>query len=256
MRELLADGERALLERFAHSHVLLGFDFDGTLAPLCASPDDARLRPRTRARLERLCELYPCAVLSGRSLADLRGRLEGLPLVAVVGNHGLEPHPDAEAFARLVQRWVPLLRARLAGFDGVVVEDKRFSLAIHHRAAKEPRRALAAIHEAIAALGPVRSFGGKKVLNVLPPDAPHKGDALWAILQRTRCDTAMFVGDDLTDEHVFQMACPRPLLGVRVGKSRASKASHHLRDQAQVDRLLDTLIALRRDAGPVRFLVR
>jgi trehalose 6-phosphate phosphatase len=65
---------------------------------------------------------------------------------------------------------------------------------------------------------------------------------------RLGCDTALFVGDDDTDEDVFALDRPGRLLGIRVGRTPASQAPYCLRDQREIDDLLDRLIALRRDA--------
>src|SRR6185295_11415249 len=91
MRHILARLHRPLLEQFAWSQVLVAFDFDGTLAPIVADPTAAAMAPSTRRLFREVAALYPCAVISGRSRADLAGRLRGVPLREIVGNHGLEP---------------------------------------------------------------------------------------------------------------------------------------------------------------------
>jgi trehalose 6-phosphate phosphatase len=90
-------------------------------------------------------------------------------------------------------------------------------------------------------------IGGKLVVNVLPPGAPHKGVALERERHRLGCDTALFVGDDETDEDVFALDRPGRLVTVRVGRARATQASYCLRGQAEIDRLLGRLIALREE---------
>ena len=59
MKHILARGNRSLLAQFAWSNVLLGFDFDGTLAPIVSDPAKAQLRAKTRALLGKVCGLYP-----------------------------------------------------------------------------------------------------------------------------------------------------------------------------------------------------
>jgi trehalose 6-phosphate phosphatase len=245
MQDLLARGRAEVLAQLAHSKVLLAFDFDGTLAPIVPEPNDARMRPRTRALLARVCELYPCAVVSGRSRRDLRPRLGGALFRAVVGNHGLEPWAGSEVYVRRVQRWLPGLREALADFKGVVIEDKFYSVAVHYRHSRQKRKARAAIFEAAAAIGTVRVIGGHQVVNLLPEGAPHKGIAVRSIRDRLGCDTVFFIGDDETDEDVFGLDDPGRLLGVRVGRSPRSRASFFIRDQRKVDALLATMIALR-----------
>ena len=60
------------------------------------------------------------------------------------------------------------------------------------------------------------------------------------------CDTAIYVGDDDTDEDAFKADGMGRLLSVRVGRKRASAASYFIRSQAEIDRLLFQLVRLRR----------
>lgn len=247
MKHILAPAQRELLAQLSWSNTLLGFDFDGTLAPIVTDPLRANLRPGTRRLLAELCGLYPCVVISGRSVEDLAPRLAGVPLRALVGNHGLEPWKATEEMRRRVASWRRRLGPRLLGLQGVELEDKTYSLAIHLRRARAKKAARAAILEALGTLGPARLVGGKQVINVLPPGAPHKGLALERERERWGCDTAFFLGDDETDEDVFAMGTPGRLFCVRVGAVRGSHAAYCLKSQLEIDGLLDRLIALRKD---------
>ena len=235
-----------VLTRLAWADVLLAFDFDGTLAPIVEARDDARMRARTRSLLGRVSARYPCAVISGRGRDDVARRLEGITVPYVIGNHGLEPGQRLEAFAREVDLIRPLLEASLQDQGGVDIEDKRYSLAIHYRRARAKREARARIRAAIESLPvEVRVIAGKLVINVLPKGAPNKGDALLAVRAQARADVALYVGDDVTDEDVFELDQPGRLVSVRVGRSRTSAASYFLRDQREMDALLERLVALR-----------
>ena len=245
MRDLLSRRHRDVLRQFAWSNVLLAFDFDGTLAPIVAEPDRATMRPMTRRLLESAAERYPIVVISGRTRADTRGRLHGIGVRQVIGNHGIEPLHATDRIARQVQEWLPSLRARLARFKGVRIEDKDFSVAVHYRLSRRKRAARAAILAAAASFQDVRVIGGKLVVNILPNGAPHKGMALERAREEFRCDTAIYVGDDETDEDVFTLDQPGRLLSVRIGARRSSAASYFVRNQAAIDRLLQSLIALR-----------
>lgn len=246
MRRLLAPDAAAVLESFARSRLLLAFDFDGTLAPIVADREAAAMRASTRRLLAEACARYPCAVISGRAVADVRARLEGVGVGFVVGNHGVEPGPTAEGCEADVRALVPWLRRALDGVDGVDLEDKRFSVALHYRDARRRRDARAAIERALAAAPvPVRQVGGKLVVNALPERAANKGDALFELRAKAGADAALYVGDDVTDEDVFAHDQPGRLLSVRVGASRASAAPYFLRDQREVDALLARLVALR-----------
>jgi trehalose 6-phosphate phosphatase len=230
---------------FALSNVLVVFDYDGTLAPIAPTPGKARMRASTRRLLKRAATIYPCVVISGRALADVSRRLAGVPLWTVAGNHGVEPWGAAGSYAARVRRWTDILGRRLAARSGVVVENKRYSLAVHYRNAGNRRRARQAIEDAIADIRGARIVGGKAAVNLVPRGAPHKGIALERARRLLACDTAVYVGDDDTDEDAFRAAPSTRLLSIRVGRARRTRAGHYLRNQAEVDELLEALIALR-----------
>ena len=256
MKHILAPAQREILAQLAFSNVLLGFDFDGTLAPIVADPARAAMRATTRRLFAGLCECYPCVVISGRSLADLGPRLEGVALRAAIGNHGLEPWRASPSLRRLVARWKLSHSATVAQLPGVELEDKTFSLALHLRRSRSKKAARVALEAAIERLGPVRIVGGKQVINVLPEEAPHKGLALERERRHAGCDTAFFLGDDTTDEDVFAMSRPGFLFSVRVGAVQGSHAAYCLKSQREVDVLLKRLLDLRRDAGVLRSKAR
>jgi len=245
VKAILSPRQRGLLEQFACSRVLLAFDFDGTLAPIAADRERAWMRARTRARMAAVTERYPAIVISGRSRADVLRRLAGSGVQGVLGNHGSEPCEGSARLETLVHGWTPLLAARLARWPGVQIEDKGLSLAIHYRQSRAKTRARAAILQAAKKLGEVRVLGGKQVVNILPKGAPHKGLALERELRARGCDTAIYVGDDETDEDVFGLDQPGRLLAIRVGASRSSLAPYFLRAQCEIDELLRVLAVLR-----------
>lgn len=246
MKRLLARGNVDTLADLAASRVLLAFDFDGTLAPIVADRDRAKMRAHTAGLLRRVCTLYPCAVISGRSGADVTQRLQGAKARYVVGNHGLETGSNLSELRREVGRARRLLEVALARCPGVDLEDKRYSLAVHYRRSPDKRAARASIHRAVAAL-PVRlrTVLGKLVVNLVPERAPNKGDALVQLCAAEGVTRALFVGDDVTDEDVFELDQPGRLVGVRIGASKRSAAEYFLRDQREVDVLLATLADLR-----------
>ena len=253
MKDILSGAQRHVLDEFVSSNVLLAFDYDGTLAPIVSDPDRAEMRKRTRGLLEELVEVYPVVVISGRAHADVLRRVRGLNLAGVVGNHGIERWHTAGTQVAEVEAWRQALQAALAPLKGVTIEDKIYSIAVHYRRSRERKVARAEILKAAAALGDVRVIGGKQVVNILPKGAPHKGIALERERDRLGCDTALYVGDDETDEDVFALDQPGRLLTIRVGPKRSSAASYCILDQRVLDRLLRALIEIRsRQARPRR----
>lgn len=248
MKDILAPAQRPVLSQLAWSNLLLGFDYDGTLAPIVDDPQQARMRATTRDLLEQVARLYPCVVISGRSQEDALKRVRGTGVFEVIGNHGLEPWRRTEPFAAQVQSWVPRLQDRLSGMNGVELENKSFSLAVHYRRAASRKQARAAILAAAAELDGVRVIGGKCVVNLIPRGAPHKGMALEMAREHLRCDVVLYVGDDETDEDVFALDDPGRLLTIRVGPDVRSRASFFIRDQAGIDALLARLLELRAES--------
>lgn len=246
---ILTTRQRRVLQAFASSNTLLAFDFDGTLAPIAPTPARVRMRARTRRLFAKLAQSYPCIVISGRALDDVARRLTGIPVRFVFGNYGGEPLGPARPPAR-VRAWVRHLAEELSGHAGVVVEDKRHSVTVHYRHARSKRRALNDIHDATRTLRGARKLGGAQAVTLLPKEGPDKGMALRWTQQLLRCDTAIYVGDDDTDEDAFGSAHFDRLLSIRVGPSATSKARYHLRRQADIDGFLETMLALRQ--GPTR----
>jgi len=249
MRQLLAKANREILEQYASSRTLLALDFDGTLAPIVDDPRRAAMRPTTRRLLRDAALVYPCIVISGRARADVARRVGRARVVDVIGNHGMEHGRVPAGAGRKVRLWTRRLLEELGGVQGVAIEDKGASLAVHYRGSRQKKRARARIFDAAQRLGDVRLIGGKDVVNVLPAGAPHKGLALERARTRLGCDTAIYLGDDDTDEDVFSLDQPGRLLAIRVGRRAASAAAYYLRSQREVDRLLRRLVSLRPRAG-------
>jgi trehalose 6-phosphate phosphatase len=239
-----------VLAAFAASNVLLAFDFDGTLAPIARTPAAARMRPVTRRLLARVARSYPCVVISGRPLEDLTRLLRRVPVWHVVGDHGFESDRDNGAQGAHVRDWADRLRAQLAPIRGLVIEQKKNSVTLHYRQVRDKTQARAAIADAVSHLADARAIGGAEAVNLLPYAGPHKGSALLQARRAFACDTAMYVGDDDTDEDAFTSDSADRLLSIRVGTRKPSSAGYHLRTQRDIDALLRALIALR--ANPRR----
>jgi trehalose 6-phosphate phosphatase len=245
MHHVLSRRHLKTLAAFASSNVVLGFDFDGTLAPIVPRPPDARMRPSTRRLLAAVAVRYPTVIISGRAREDLRRRVGTIPVFHLSGNHGLEPWGQESRYTRQVRGWVRRLERDLRPYSGVEVEDKTYSVTVHYRHAKPRRPAIAAIKAATRRLRGARSLGGRDAISLVPKGAPTKGAALERARRLLACDTAVYVGDDQTDEDAFSSAAPDRLLAIRVGAREGSRAQYRLRSQAEIDDLLGALVALR-----------
>ena len=121
---------------------------------------------------------------------------------------------------------------------------------MHFRRSRAKRQALAAIAEAVADLPDARVRRGKEVINVVPRGAPHKGIALQQVRALLGCDTALYVGDDTTDEDVFALDEPGQLLTARIGLNAESGAAYYLEAQPEIDALLGLALAARASRRP------
>ena len=244
MRYFLSKASRAVAECLAAQRTLCAFDYDGTLAPIVDHPEMARLRGSTRRLMARLARLYPCAVISGRSRADLLEKLRGAGVRRLIGNHGAETNLMSASEQRDVTEWQQALVPALAALPGVWVENKGQSLAVHYRQSTDKARARRRIATVVRNLERVRVIGGKQVVNLLSAGAPGKGAALAAERDRAGCNWILYVGDDENDEDAFTLA--GNIVPVRIGRKPDSGAQFFLRNQREIDRLLALMIELRR----------
>ena len=134
------DGEAALAAAL-RQRPLLAFDFDGTLTPIVARAEDARLSAAVSARLKALATQLPLAIVTGRAVADVRDRL-GFEPQFLMGSHGAEdPRDPAATAARThcldtLRQQLLARRAELAA-AGISVEDKGVSVALHYRLSRD-----------------------------------------------------------------------------------------------------------------------
>jgi trehalose 6-phosphate phosphatase len=243
MTYLFSDTGLAALHAFIDPATLFAFDLDGTLAPIAADPGSIRIPQDIQKALAELKDRAPMAIITGRSRMDARHHLGGEPQF-LVGNHGAEGLPGweryEEDFRRLAGEWEWQLPRIIPDGEtsGIVVENKGMSVSVHYRGAKNRPVARSFVLNAIGRLVPQpRVVGGKYVENLLPEEAPDKGVALLQLMSGAGCAKGFFVGDDQTDEDVFQLD-REELFTVRVGIRTRSRARFFLRNQGEVLQLL------------------
>ncbi|MGH8482757.1 MAG: trehalose-phosphatase, partial [Nevskiaceae bacterium] len=78
MKYLLDASGRSELARFLRPSAMIALDYDGTLAPIVARPEDASMSARTRELLSRIARRYPVVILTGRSRRDALRLLDGI----------------------------------------------------------------------------------------------------------------------------------------------------------------------------------
>ena len=249
-------------------------DVDGTLAPIVATPDQARVPEETTAVLRRLARAAGTTVVlvSGRAAADA-WRVANVPEaeVWVIGNHGFELREPSgkiladdrvRGFDVVIGRAADALEKEFQGIAGAIVENKRWTLSVHYRvvdAADVPvirERAAAIAHR----LG-LRVLDGKKIVELRPPVDVNKGTACVAFTTKlgvtgTR-GSVLYAGDDRTDEDAFRelRAALPGTVTVRVASSDEGAAESHaelvIRTLPEIRELLEWIVQ-RRDSAARR----
>lgn len=193
------------------------FDFDGTLSDIVNDPDAAVPVEGATEALRQLAARCPVAVLSGRDLADVTKRV-GVQDIWYAGSHGFEltapdgahhQNEDAAAAIPVLEAAAGELRERLGPIPGVVVEHKRFGVAVHYRNAGRDR--VGEVAAAVRAAGRrdgLRVTTGREVIELRPDLDWDKGKTLrWVLDHLTGAEsgprTPVYLGDDITDEDAF-----------------------------------------------------
>lgn len=224
-------------------------DYDGTLTPIVDRPEDAVLSDSIRETIRALAQRTPVTLVSGREREEV-ARLVGIEELGAVGSHGFDLRGPAGSALRheVATDSLPILdvaeqelREKFKSTPGILVERKRFGIAIHYRLAS-PEDARIARHR-VETLGTatdgLRLCEGKMVIELRPDVDWDKGQAVLYLLEKLGWErrTPIHIGDDLTDESVFQALKERGI-GIYVGKDaagdRETSADFRLADPAEV----------------------
>lgn len=229
-------------------------DYDGTLTPIVARPEDAVLAPAMRRTLAALARHCTVAIVTGRGLEVIR-ELVGLEGVVYLADHGLQmlltggeaQHPDAVSrFEPLIRRVVEDLRGALSQVQGVLIESKRYSVAVHYRlAAEEDVPGVRRVVDTTLARTPeLRLLEGKKVWELQPDLVWDKGTAVSWLLERLHVapGQVVYVGDDVTDEHAFRVLRGGASTVVVQSTPRRTAAGYRVSNVEEVGALLARLL--------------
>lgn len=265
----LPDAAQALAGGLADRRPAVFFDFDGTLSDIVDDPDAARPVAGATEALGKLAARCPVAVLSGRDLADVAERV-GVPGIWYAGSHGFElTAPDgthhqndaAAAAIPVLEQAAAQLRDQLGGIPGVVVEHKRFGVAVHYRNAERDRvgEVLAAVRAA-GRRDALRVTTGREVIELRPDLDWDKGKTLRWVIDHLHEDgsgslTPVYLGDDITDEDAFDAVRDADVPGVPIlvrhsdDGDRATAALFALDSPARAAEFTDRLADLLPGAG-------
>ncbi|MFI6338351.1 trehalose-phosphatase [Streptomyces sp. NPDC050535] len=211
-------GLEAILAR--PGRTVIGLDFDGTLAPIVADPEQARAHPDAVPALATLApRVASVAVVTGRpaSVAVEHGGfadVPGLEHLVVLGHYGAErwdarsgrvsapaPHPGVAA----VRAELPGILDAVGAGPGTWTEEKGRAVAVHTRRAADPQGAFEALRGPLTDLAARHGLivePGRMVLEIRPPGM-DKGVALLGHVRETAAEAVLYAGDDLGDLPAF-----------------------------------------------------
>lgn len=185
---------------------LVAVDYDGTLAPVVARPEDAVPLPGAVDALTVLAATgRRVVVISGRAaqvVVDLGG-LAGVPGLVVLGQYGVERWQDGTVTAEPPVPGLDRARRRLDVGDAEV-EDKGRSLVVHTRRSADPVGTLARLHAPLARLAAetgLELHSGRLVWELRPP-GHDKGRALRSVVGDATA--VLYAGDDRGDVPAFE----------------------------------------------------
>lgn len=210
----------------ASKNVALFLDFDGTLVEIADHPDAVRLGDATKQALITLSERLggALAIVTGREIEAIDGFLSPLRL-PVAGVHGLarrdaegrlSPAPDMTTF---IEHARTELAPLLAAHNGLLMESKAASVALHYRACPELESlCIAAMEAMIDNVQGIELKRGKMVLEAKPTGA-DKGTAVIDFLSEAPFAgrQPVFAGDDVTDEDAFRAVNALGGISIKVG---------------------------------------
>lgn len=254
------DRRAEIAGRLDGKRIAVFLDYDGTLTPIVERPDLAVLSGEMREVVRALARRCTVAIVSGRDREDVE-KLVGLDELIYAGDHGFDisgpagltiRRQEGAGFDDLLDDVKARLHRELDGIDGVLIEPKKSSAAVHYRLVDPAHHArVGAVVDGILADHPeLRVTPGKMVHEIQPKLDWDKGRAVLWLLEALDLDTPdvvpIYLGDDVTDEDAFRALSGRGL-GIYVGESeepaaeRPSAADYIVADTAAAGRFLETL---------------
>lgn len=239
------------LAEILHPSCALFLDFDGTMVEIAPQPHAVEVPQPLILLLQDLHRHLhgAVAVISGRPIAQLDAFLQPLKMAAA-GVHGAERR-GADGRMHLLNTH-PLDHVEEAACElaaqhpGLIVENKRGSLALHYRMAPELEAlCVKTMEDAVAESPGLTLLRGKMVIEAKPGGA-SKGRAIEDFLEEAPFAgrKPVFIGDDVTDEAGFSTVQRLGGVGIKVGEGR-SVALRRLSDPGALRRELEAALAAR-----------
>ncbi len=227
---------REIEEGICQNPCILFLDYDGTLAPITSKPDQALMSPTTRNILKKLTQnnQIKVVILSGRKKSFLFSQFRSLK-VDLAWEHGIgfSSYNSKKIISLLysdIQSWYSMAVKIMSSYSSHVpesyVEKKEYSISWHYRnspqksATFQANRLAEELNSGLANL-PVTVIHGKKIIEIKAIEANKGGFIKWYLSQKTinTSSCLLAIGDDKTDEDMFQSLPHRNGFSVKVGES-------------------------------------
>ncbi len=228
------------------------FDYDGTLVPLARTPDQAVPGEYLLRLLRALTadQRNDVTIVSGRPREFLQQHFGDLRST-LVAEHGAWLKRRGGIWRKRVfpddtwkQRIVPLLEYYVERLPASFLEEKECSVAWHYRLSDAESADFMAQElkfelSNLLLQTNMEVLEGNKVLEVRAK-AANKGSAVLAALDDGNYELILAVGDDWTDEDMFQVL-PGTAMTIRVGV-RPTAANYLLEEQHELITLLEKIL--------------
>ncbi|MEB8329471.1 bifunctional alpha,alpha-trehalose-phosphate synthase (UDP-forming)/trehalose-phosphatase [Flavobacteriaceae bacterium KMM 6897] len=231
---------------------LLFFDYDGTLTgfhvdPQKAGPDKDLYDLLDKINAQENTDVY---LISGRDTGTFK-RWFLHKKYNMIAEHGVWLSKDGGDFTLLEQiknDWMPKIKPVLESFvdrtPGSFIEEKTYSLAWHYRNTdpdfgKKRATELTTVLTSLIANDDLTVLSGNKVLEI-KNSGVNKGRAAIKMLTGNDYDFVFAIGDDWTDEYMFE-ELPDDAVTVKVGMQK-TQAKYYVENTKKVRDLLSRFI--------------
>ena len=247
-KKLTSEDENEIVENFKKAKKrLILLDYDGTLVGFKDNPQDAKPDNKLFKILDDF-EAHPNTdlnLISGRDKATFEKWFTQKPY-NLITDHGVWKRENKKwtALEILKTDWMvsikPILETFVDRTPGTFIEEKEYSLAWHYRTA-DPELArirtieLNTVLTSMVANNELSILKGNKVIEIKSSNV-NKGRAANQLFMKEDYDFILIMGDDWTDEYMFE-AAPETAHTIKIGYTK-TKAKYQIKDSIRVRELL------------------
>lgn len=232
---------------------LVLLDYDGTLVEFVPRPEKAFPTEKVLSLLNRINNKPDTrlVVISGRGHLDLERFIGHLP-IEIIAEHGAmiklngswrNLFDNSDSWKKVV---LPVLNRFTFASPNSFVEEKQFSLVWHYRNVPDDvgflqsRELIRILENSITSLG-LKLIDGDKVVEIIS-NKIGKGSAIKNLINENKFDYIISIGDDKTDEEMFQeLSTNKKAETIKVGRG-PTVAKHSLENVKQVLLFLEHLM--------------